>query len=621
MSNNDNNFFIEDVNASNITPDTVHLSTVYLSDVIDVETYINAPLTDEQRADGGRRIYLIKSPMGSGKTHIIQNLTNHYHQEGKSVGHMMVYKKNIDDIIEGTKTVEYLSVFTDKAIKENIENPRRHGHIQTYTKRFFDVFAEGLIESGLETVPESGYDTANIIDNYFRDKLILVDECDYMINMLAAFTSSFANLYLQDKAWSNKFNLLKEAAKQFYLDISTKCKAMVLFTATTTSEFLELLPPSVMVIDPTDYLDDNQQLKSISIVEVKYVPFYEWDYGSSYGTLTEKIIRDITTRFTWDKILQFSPNIQKRHIEYYLDHFRTGVLAPPNKLNQAAKQLVTPTTDTTTQIFIQNHSLPLQNAIASKNGQKLGVIIHIKDFDTHDDSLVDLHTALNNEFVEEREAILITGSNARAANITTEYDDVLVITDAPWSAEVIQALGRFRNARIHAYILDRHVSDRVYSARRHAINKEDNKQRIRTGENARKQSDMQRRSKSWWKNNSKTVYLYWVDRAYPLEDAARESRRLQSLMAEIEDFNFTLSTSMQPFTFEVDLTYCSPDFELSIEKPLEDKKGGKVLQFLKDYPDLSQRETIAKWKEVHPDDKVISSVTVSKYRKLLKEQG
>ncbi len=67
----------------------------YLSEVIDVDALINSPLTEEQKSQENIRVYLIKAPMGSGKTKIITDLTNKYNAEGLPVGHMMVYKKNI----------------------------------------------------------------------------------------------------------------------------------------------------------------------------------------------------------------------------------------------------------------------------------------------------------------------------------------------------------------------------------------------------------------------------------------------------------------------------------------------------------------------------------------------
>lgn len=593
--------------------DSTDLTYLYLSQVVDVDTLIQSIRPMEHDIHGSMRIYLIKSPMGSGKTHIITDLTNKYNEIGQPVGHMMVYKKNIQDIIEGTKTVEYLEIFTEKAIKENISDRNRYAHIQTYTKRFFDVFAEGLIESSLTTMPENGFDTYQIINNYFTDKVIFVDECDYIINMLAAFTSSFERVSLQgSKVWDEKYDRLKQAARQFYSDIASKCKALVLFTATTTSEFFELLPSCTEIIDPTDYLADNERIKSISIASITYVPFFEWKYGSDYDDLmlSDRIIEDITTRFTWDKALQFSPNIRKRHIQHYLGKYRTGILAPPHKLNDAAKSLCSLTDEEKLQICIHNNTLGSRNSDAGRLGQRKAALIHISDFDTSDNALVSLHTALGNEFVDDHDVILITGSNARAANITTVYDDVIVITDAPWNAEVIQAIGRFRNANIHAYILHRVVSKRTYDARRYAIDRTENEIRISSGVATRKKSDRERHSPTWWRRNSTDIYNYWADRASPFNNPIEENRRIDSLINEIEDFDFTLSNSMLPFSIQVDTSYCHPNFSLSINR-----KAEKIKSFLMAYPELSRRDVIEKWKEVYPEDKVISSATITKYRK------
>lgn len=597
--------------------DSTDLTYLYLSQVVDVDTLINSTRPVEQDIHGSMRIYLIKSPMGSGKTHIITDLTNKYNEAGQPVGHMMVYKKNIQDIIEETKMVEYLEIFTEKAIKENISDRNRYAHIQTYTKRFFDVFAEGLIEQRLESMPEDGFDTYQIIDNYFTDKVIFVDECDYIINMLAAFTSSFESVSLQGtKIWDEKYNRLKEAAKQFYAEIAQKCKALVLFTATTTSEFLELLPECTEVINPTDYLADNERIRSISIASITYVPFFEWDYGSQYDNLllSDRIIEDITQRIKWDKALQFSPNIRKRHIQHYLGKYRTGILAPPHKLNDAAKGLCSLTDESKLQVRLHNSALGSKNAVAGKLGIKKAVLIHISDFDTSDNALVNLHTVLNNEFVDDHDVILITGSNARAANITTEYDEVLVITDAPWNAEIIQAIGRFRNARIYVYILHRVVSKRTYDARRYAIDKAENEIRTSSGVATRKKSDRERHSPTWWRRNSTDIYNYWADRAVPLDDPLEEIQRIDSLINEIEDFDFTLGNSMLPFSIQVDTTYCHPSFSLSINR-----KAEKIKSFLMAYTDLSRRDVIEKWKETYPEDKVISSATITKYKKELQQ--
>lgn len=608
--------YLEDVTSSSEEP-ILHNSNnsiayKYLSEVVDVDSLINSPLTEEQKKQDNIRVYLIKSAMGSGKTKVITDLTNKYNAEGIPVGHMMVYKKNIQDITDSTETVEYVKIFTDKAIKAGLSEPHKHSHIQTYTKRFFDVFAEGLIESGLETIPTEGYDTLKIIDHYFQDKVIFVDECDYMINMLAAFTSSIMKSHRGNKTWEYRNNLLQEAAKQFYLEVAKKCKALVLFTATTTSDFMKLLPTSTFVIDPSDYLNKGEAIKSISISTVTYVPFVEWHYSDKLGYLSDQIILDIGRRFQWNKALQFSPNIRARHIEHFIGNYEVGVLAPPHKLNKEAKALCVPTKETVATIAIANNS-------------KTAVLIDISDFDTNDDALISLHTALSNDFVEGVEVILITGSNARAANVTTFYDDVLVITDAPWNAEIIQALGRFRNARIHAYILDRTVSEQTYNSRRYAIGVTENEIRKTEGLAQRKKSDRERRSINWWKANSGSIYSYWADKQSPLGNSEEEAKRVNSLVQEIEDFDFTLGNSMTSFTISVDLKYCAPTFiptskGKSKRDSKETKRGKKIIEFLANNKKLTQIQLIQKWKETYPDENVISSASITKYNKILKEQ-
>lgn len=587
----------------------------YLSEVIDVDSLINSPLTEEQKSQENIRVYLIKAPMGSGKTKIITDLTNKYNAEGIPVGHMMVYKRNIQDITDSTQTVEYVKIFTDKAIKAGLSEPHRFSHVQTYTKKFFDVFAEGLIESGLETIPEEGYDTLKIVDHYFKDKVIFVDECDYMINMLAAFTSSQMKLYRGEKTWEYRNELLKEAARLFYYNIAKKCRALVLFTATTTSEFMKLLPTSTFVIDPTDFLHESEAIKSISISTVTYVPFAEWYFSDRLGYLSDQIILDISSRFQWNKILQFSPNIRLRHIEHFIGYFKVGILAPPHKLNNAARALCVPTDETRKTINSYGRFRKAENNTL--------IIVNISDFDTNDDSLISLHTALNNDYVKGVDVILITGSQARGANITDYYDDVLVITDAPWNAEIIQVLGRFRNARIHAYILDRTVSQRTYDNRRYAIHKNENEIRETEGKEPQKKSDKERNSPKWWITNSNAIYSYWADRQFPLENPEEEATRIYSLINEIEDFDFTLANSMTTWDIRVDLKYCHPDYKPSVagktKKPIgETDKGKQIMEFLNGNKKLNQIQLIAKWKEVYPNERVISSATITKYNKILK---
>lgn len=593
----------------NLTTDSPVVNYKYLSEVIDVDALINSPLTEEQKSQENIRVYLIKSAMGSGKTRVITDLTNKYNAEGLPVGHMMVYKRNIEDITDSTQTVEYVKIFTDKAIKAGLSDPHRFSHVQTYTKKFFDVFAEGLIESGLETIPEEGYDTLKIVDHYFQDKVIFVDECDYMINMLAAFTSSQMKLYRGEKTWEYRNNLLKEAAKLFYLEVAKKCRALVLFTATTTSEFMSLLPSSTIVIDPSDYLHEGEAIKSISISTITYLPFAEWYFSDRLGYLSDQIILDISNRFQWNKILQFSPNIRVRHIEHFIGYFKVGILAPPHKLNNAARALCIPTEETRKTINSYGRFRKAENNTL--------IIVNISDFDTNDDSLISLHTALNNDFVSGVDVILITGSQARGANITDYYDDVLVITDAPWNAEIIQVIGRFRNARIHAYILDRTVSERTYDSRRYAIHKNENDIRETEGKESQKKSDKERNSPKWWRTNSNAIYTYWADRQSPLSNPEKEAARIYSLINEIEDFDFTLANSMTTWDIRVDLKYCHPDYKPSVAKPVgETNKGKQIMEFLNGNKKLNQIQLIAKWKEVYPNDKVISSATITKYRKL-----
>jgi hypothetical protein len=586
----------------------------YLSEIINIFNLISSPLTEEQKEQGGIRVYLVKAPMGSGKSYIVSSLTNRYNKDNVFVAQLMVYKKSIDDITEDTKTVEYLKLFTEKAIREGIAKPSKYAHIQTYTKRFFDVYAEGLIESNLEELPAEGFDPYNIIEHYLKDKVLFIDECDYIINMLASFTTTIMREHQNTRDWEYKNQLLLKAAKQFYLEIAKKAKAIVLFTATTTSEFMRLLPSSTIVIDPTDYLEEGEAIRSISIASVTYLPFIEWKFGINKGYLSEKIILDITKRFSWDKCMQFSPNIRGRHIENFIKDYKVGILAPPNKLNEKARAFCNPTKQTIEKIHLGNKAKAF--------------LIDISDFDTQDEALVSLHTALNDDYVMGVDVILITGSNARGANITKEYEDVLVITDAPWNAEVIQALGRFRNARIHAYILDRRISDRVYNSRGFAQLKAINKDRMDDGDSPLKKSDLERSSATWWKKNSSSIYYYWLDRSKKLSNPELEVERIESLINEIEDFDFTLGHSMTNWNIGVDLTYCHPDFRPSLKgetvgkakKELgETDKAKKIIQFLKANTGITQVSLINKWKETYSNDKVLSSATITKWNKLIKE--
>lgn len=340
-----------------------------------------------------------------------------------------------------------------------------------------------------------------------------------------------------------------------YRDLK-KSRALVLFTATTTSEFMKLLPTSTFVIDPSDFLHEIEAIKSISISTVTYVPFAEWYFSDRLGYLSDQIILDISSRFQWNKILQFSPNIRLRHIEHFIGYFKVGILAPPHKLNNAARALCVPTDETRKKINSYGRFRKAENNTL--------IIVNISDFDTNDDSLISLHTALNNDFVSGVDVVLITGSQARGANITDCYDDVLVITDAPWNAEIIQVLGRFRNARIHAYILDRAVSQRTYDNRRYAIHKNENEIRETEGKEPQKKSDKERNSPKWWRTNSNAIYSYWADRQFPLGNPEEEATRIYSLINEIEDFDFTLANSMTTWDIRVDLKYCHPDYKPSV---------------------------------------------------------
>ena len=93
--------------------------------------------------------------------------------------------------------------------------------------------------------------------------------------------------------------------------------------------------------------------------------------------------------------------------------------------------------------------------------------------------LPDLYQALTDSSIEPYAVIFITGSNCRASNLLKKLNKVTVITDAPLTAEVIQALGRFRNALIYAYILNSINSNLSYDEKGFVIHKRTNEKENR----------------------------------------------------------------------------------------------------------------------------------------------
>ena len=640
----------------------------YLSEVIDVDSLINSPLTEEQKADDNRRVYLIKAPMGCGKTKIITDLTTQYHQIGQPVGQMLIYKKNLQDIIENTPEVEYHSMLTPKQIKEGLaDDGIERKTIQTYLIKIVDFFSENIYqivkledESLYKECVKAGLDPHQVVEKYFNNRIIFIDEADFLINMLQSFAASFRDSITITK--KKRYLLLREAAKLFYLDLSKKAKAVVLFTATTTSEFMGILPSSTMLINPNDYLNENERMRSISIKSITYVPFVEWRFRGDTGTrLTDIVVDDILNKEAdADKRLFFSPKLSLQEVEPIAHRFPNGTISlflPYNKMTKALRErcIISEEAEMTLGSYnsmVYNHNkentlqrpkkpiskknLKLQSAIAKKLTKQLGIKVYpINDPLLEENPEVGtLYKELCDANVENLHMFFITGSNCRASNLLKKLNKVTVITDAPLTAEVIQALGRFRNAPIYVYILDSMDSnlnyDEVEFVSAQKRNEVDAKRTKVSSKDPRyvKKSDIERSSKSIWKKHSDFLYAKWSKINSPNGVDTTEADRINSLMDVIEDFDFTLANSMTDWEINVDLRYCHPEFSPSVKeipkdikvrnKSTFDKKASIYLEFVRAFPELSLNEGLATFKEFNPET-TISKPTYIRYRKMFKE--
>lgn len=645
----------------------------YLSEVIDVEALIAAAMpvkqlvsptlvshpndssrtiefttTIETDNSGKPIVILIKAPMGCGKTEVIRKLLVSYKEQNQPVGLMLIYKKNMVDIIEAADSQREFSIqlLTPKEIMKSLDSDfHKNRTLYTYVKIFFDLYSEHILEELKEQLSDeelskfisSNSDKNKIIDAYLANRIILCDESDFLINIIRAYAASFVETATFTKA--SRIKLLLEAAKQFYADISKKCKALVLLTATTTTEFMKILPESTQVIDPTVFLAEDEIFHSISIKKITYVPYVEWRYKGGYGfRLTDRIMDDIIKSERADKNLVFVPHVDKQDVAVIGANYISVVIAPYNKISQEMLDSANITPEIKAEIekvngFSIRHNKENKSSFGRFRNKK---IFETKYFVTNDpgemakiQGLPDLYQALTDSSIEPYAVIFITGSNCRASNLLKKLNKVTVITDAPLTAEVIQALGRFRNALIYAYILNSINSNLSYDEKGFVIHKRTNEKdsyrtKVNEGDEIRK-AELERSTDGGWIANSKLIREKWESIEFPNGKDTTEEERIRSLVNAIEDFDFTLTNSMTEWEIGVDYTYCSKDFDKTakkVDKDIKvrskstvDKKLGKTLEVIRAFNSESNTEIIRIYKELYPDESYGKN-TITAHRKV-----
>lgn len=566
--------------------------TLYLGETHNFSNLIRRILNDEITDN----IFLIKSPMGSGKSYVIDALSREFSSEDIGIIQMLIYRKSLEDYEKyynqhlmqdyiyngGTPDTELVGkvipILSHQRIKDNNNRAFNSKILLTYTKPFYDVYAEGLITDGLIKRTEENQDWTNreLVINYMTGKVVLVDECDYIVNIIHAFAGSpeFKDSILTKE---ERTSLLIEAAKAFYEDISQYATALLMFTATTTEEFQEILPVETIKINPYDWLPDSYRIKSVGIKQITFVPYYE---RKTHGNrLSDTIIHKIIHSDAYDKILMFFPNIQKQDYQSLPRDKRILIIAPDRKLKNGAlaefeegELEYVPTV-----LSIVDTEADLQE------GQSL------------DDNTPTLYTTLTDEAIRDYDIILITGSNARAANILTRYDKVAVITEAPLKAEVIQAMGRFRNSDTYVYILERKITNHNDADFRKATTK--------------RYDDYYLNAQTALLSNEYAVKI-----------------RNGSLMKRIYDLEFTIDSSMTPTNVNANMDYCYDGFRFSLKqipkdikvsyykkKLTEDKIEGKVIKFLADNKGVKFSNACQLWSEQMPDEKPLTRYLYNKY--------
>ena len=285
---------------------------------------------------------------------------------------------------------------------------------------------------------------------------------------------------------------------------------------------------------------------------------------------------------------------------------------------------------------ISKKNLKLQSAISKKLTKQLGIKVYpINDPLLEENPEVGiLYKELCDVDVKNLHMFFITGSNCRASNLLTKYSKVIVITDAPLTAECIQALGRFRNAPIYVYILDSIDSNLNYdevefvsAQKRNEVDAKRTKVSSKDPGYKRK-AEVERSNKGYWRKHSDFLYSKWSKINSPNGVYTTEEDRINSLMNVIEDFDFTLANSMTDWEINVDLQYCHPEFSPSAKeipkdikvrsKSTFDKKASIYLEFVRAFPELSLNEGLATFKELNPET-TISKPTYIRYRKMFKE--
>jgi hypothetical protein len=448
-----------------------------------------------------------------------------------------------------------------------------------------------------------------------RDKVVFIDEADYMLTMIRSETTSEYNHAL-GKVVRTKDTIVNEkiiALEELYRAIKGVAKRVIFMSATTSEGFNHILKAmDAKTIDP-EFLEQayyerenrNLRLLSINMASATLIQHYDFPLSSSINSSDVIVFNEIMKSYSNPqtrpaKTLLYTTSIgvirtANIMVAANLLGLKVLIITTPKKLRKGWTLFRNEDGDLrkedTNQNILENFKFNVNKHVSAKLGKNKFNI-------TGDFSVVDspnhIHKHLSDDTIENYDIILVTTSSARAISLLScANENVLVITDvSPMNTEAVQSSFRFRLANVHV----RYITDLSY----------------------------QFPNKGAIQEKSNLILSQ-------LNDDFKEKHFLQNKhVACIEET--TKWSNITPYQVVVTdyleeiLTYASTPDALKVtavgraKKPLgKTNKASKLIAFLKANPTLTQVQLIQLWKETYPEDKIVSSTTITKWKKLINE--
>lgn len=581
-----------------------------------LSAFVSTQLID-QWFPNGESVFINCAP-GSGKSTMawIANFVNN-----KTSVELVTFRSQIEDI-----AIEYFRN-TGNFIKDFVSLKSLHETTATEIRMSTSVvsYQSVILQAWVSDLYGKKFSTDEVDElrvkvlDFCRDKVVFIDEADYMLTMIRSETTREYNHAL-GKVVRTKDTIVNEkiqALEELYKAIKAVAKRIIFMSATTSEGFNYILEAmDAKTIDP-EFLEQayyerenrNLRLLSVNMASATLIQHYDFPLNSSINSSDVIVFNEIMKAYSNPltrpaKTLLYNTSIgvirtANIMVAANLLGLKVLIITTPKKLRKGwtlhRNEDGELRKEDTNKNILENFKFNVDKHVSAKLGKNNSNAVG--DFSVVD-SPDHIHKHLSDETIKDYDIILVTTSSARAISLLScANENVIVITDVlPTNTEAVQSSFRFRLANVHViYITDlSHEFTNEGSV-------EEKSQRILS----------QLREDFSEKHYLQNKHVACI------EETTRWSNTTPYQVVATDYLENILTYASTPDALKVGAVGKAVG---RAKKALgQTNKAAKLIAFLKANPTLTQVQLIQLWKDTYPEEKVVSSTTITKWKKLINE--